>query len=134
MHNSRRPFKARQGKGQRSGWILYFDFFPMPSDKTSNDKDGAPPAGQTSFSQHTSKVRHFFSIPAPVKTLFDKVPVLTYPPNDLPQRAPKSARIPSLYVFIKKEDAAAGRPSYNPSCLKWQVSDSEAGMHQGVAL
>ncbi|TVY56708.1 Metaxin-1 [Lachnellula cervina] len=104
----------------------------MPSDKTSNDKDGAPPAGQTSFSQHTNKVRHFFSIPAPVKTLFDKVPVLTYPPNDLPQRAPKSARIPSLYVFIKKEDAAAGRPSYNPSCLKWQVSDSEAGMHQGL--
>ncbi|TVY43727.1 Metaxin [Lachnellula subtilissima] len=93
----------------------------MPSDKTSDHKDGAPPAGQTSFAQHTSKIRHFFSIPAPVKVLFDKVPVLTYPPNDLPQRAPKPARIPSLYVFIKKEDAAAGRPSYNPSCLKWQT-------------
>ena len=112
--------------------ILYIDFFPMPSDKTSDSKDRAPPAGQTSFEQHTSKIRHFFSIPAPVKVLFDKVPVLTYPPNDLPQRAPKPARIPSLYVFIKKEDAAAGRPSYNPSCLKWQVSETR--IDQGVAL
>jgi metaxin len=95
----------------------------MPPDKFSEKKDEAPPPTQSSFSQQTSKVRDFFSIPAPVKTLFDHVPVLTYPPNELPQRAPKPARIPSLYVFIKKEDAAAGRPSHNPSCLKWQVSE-----------
>jgi len=94
---------------------------PMPPDKVSEKNDEATPLTQSSLSQQTSKVRNFFSIPAPVKTLFDQVPVLTYPPNELPQRAPKPARIPSLYVFIKKEDAAAGRPSYNPSCLKWQV-------------
>jgi hypothetical protein len=76
---------------------------------------------QSSFSRSTSKVRDFFSIPAPVKQLFDLVPVVTYPPNQLPLRAPKSARIPSLYVFSKDQDAAAGRPSFNPSCLKWQV-------------
>jgi metaxin len=76
---------------------------------------------KSSFSKSTRKVRDFFSIPAPVKQLFDLVPVVTYPPNQLPLRAPKPARIPSLYVFSKDQDAAAGRPSFNPSCLKWQV-------------
>lgn len=97
----------------------------MPPNKFSDNKDEGPPTPPSTFSRQTSKVRDFFSIPAPVKVLFDKVPVLTYPPNDLPQRAPKPARIPNLYVFIKEEDAAAGRPSYNPSCLKWQVSDTK---------
>lgn len=64
----------------------------------------------------------WFSIPTPVKKLFDQVPVVVYPPNPLPRRAPKPARLPSLYVFSKEGDAAAGRPSFNPSCLKWQVS------------
>jgi len=76
---------------------------------------------QSSFERSTSKVRDFFSIPAPLKQLFDLVPIVTYPPNQLPLRAPKSARIPTLYVFSKDQDAAAGRPSFNPSCLKWQV-------------
>jgi hypothetical protein len=67
-------------------------------------------------------VRNLFSVPPPVKRLFDKVPLLTYPPNPLPQRAPKASRIPSLYVFSNDGDAAAGRPSFNPTCLKWQVS------------
>jgi metaxin len=67
-------------------------------------------------------VRNFFSIPSPVRRLFDKVPMVVYTPNELPQRAPKSSRIPSLYVFSTEKDAAAGRPSFNPSCLKWQVS------------
>jgi metaxin len=104
----------------------------MPPNKTPETKDEVPPSAQTSFSQQTSKVGDFFSIPGPVKSLFDKVPVLTYPPNELPQRTPKPARIPSLYVFIRNEDAAAGRPSYNPSCLKWQVS--EANINKGAAL
>jgi hypothetical protein len=76
---------------------------------------------QSSFSRSTRKVRDFFSIPPLVKQLFDLVPVITYPPNQVPLRAPKPARIPSLYVFSKDQDAAAGRPSFNPSCLKWQV-------------
>ena len=64
---------------------------------------------------------NIFSIPAPVKMLFDKVPMVVYAPNELPQRAPRSARVPSLYVFSTVTDAAAGMPSFNPSCLKWQV-------------
>jgi metaxin len=89
----------------------------MPSKETTEKLDEE----QSSFSRSTRKVRDFFSIPAPVKQLFDLVPVVTYPPNQLPLRAPKPARIPSLYVFSKDQDAAGGRPSFNPSCLKWQV-------------
>jgi len=63
-----------------------------------------------------------------VKKLFDLVPVLTYPPNDLPQRAPKPTKLPSLYVFSKPEDVALGRPSFNPSCLKWQTYLKFAGI------
>jgi metaxin len=83
---------------------------------------------QSSFLRQTRRVRDFFSIPAPVKKLFDLVPVLVYTPNELPQRAPKPARIPSLYVFSNQEDAAAGRPSFNPSCLKWQAFLKIAGI------
>jgi metaxin len=86
----------------------------QPAEKTVAEE-------QSSFSRSTRNVRDFFSIPTPVKHLFDLVPVVTYPPNQLPLRAPKPARIPSLYVFTKDQDAAAGRPSFNPSCLKWQV-------------
>ena len=98
----------------------------MPPKETekNGEQDARIPNGeaQTSFSRQTRKVRDLFSIPTPIKKLFDLVPVVVYPPNQLPQRAPKSARIPSLYVFSKDHDAAAGRPSINPSCLKWQVS------------
>lgn len=80
---------------------------------------------RASFSKQSKnvggKVGDLFSIPTPIKKLFEKVPVLLYAPNELPQRAPKPARLPSLYVFIKEKDAAAGKPSFNPSCLKWQV-------------
>jgi hypothetical protein len=90
----------------------------MPPKDTTEAAD----ENRSSFSKSTRRVRDFFLIPAPIKQLFDLVPVLTYPPNQLPLRAPKPARIPSLYVFSKDQDAAAGRPSFNPSCLKWQVS------------
>jgi metaxin len=85
------------------------------------EKSNGEPS-QSAFKRQTQKVTNFFSVPAPFKALFDRVPVLTYPPNALPQRSPKSSRIPRLYVFITDADAAAGRPSFNPSCLKWQVS------------
>ena len=97
-----------------------------PKEKREFDDDDDEDTSHTSFGRQSRKVRDFFSIPAPVKKLFDQVPVLTYPPNHLPQRAPKPARVPSLYVFSKEDDAAAGKPSFNPSCLKWQVSGSES--------
>jgi metaxin len=101
----------------------------MPPD---DEKDGKATADDTpssstsnSFKRQANRVRDLFSIPAPVKRLFDNVPVLTYPPDELPRRTPRPSRLPSLYVFIGDEDAAAGRPSFNPGCLKWQVSQVE---------
>ncbi|KAK2625611.1 hypothetical protein QTJ16_004923 [Diplocarpon rosae] len=95
--------------------------------RQTNDASGDN-AGQTSFSGQTGIVRGFFSIPLPIRKLFDQVPVVVYAANPLPQRAPKSVRIPSLYVFSNSQDAAAGRPSFNPSCLKWQTFLSIAGI------
>jgi hypothetical protein len=64
-----------------------------------------------------------FRIPAPLKSLFDKFPLVTYRENDLPLRAlSKSERGENiLYVFNADEDARQGKPSYNPACLRWQV-------------
>lgn len=98
---------------------------PMPPKESEEVED---PSQSSSFNRQTQKVRDFFSIPAPLKKLFDQVPVVTYAPNHLPQRAPKPSRIPSLYVFAHAGDAAAGRPSFNPSCLKWQVSMPSGGL------
>lgn len=61
-------------------------------------------------------------IPSPLQHLFDSVPLVTYPPNELPYRSPTSRSLPALHVFISEKDAARGLPSFNPSCLKWQVS------------
>ncbi|RDL40362.1 Uncharacterized protein BP5553_00341 [Venustampulla echinocandica] len=102
---------------------------PKPRDKRGADEDSS--AGQSlapALSRQSRKFANLFAIPPPVKALFDYVPVLVYPPNELPRRAPKPAKIPSLYVFSNKEDAAAGRPSFNPSCLKWQAFLNIAGV------
>ncbi|KAI9049892.1 hypothetical protein LZ554_006040 [Drepanopeziza brunnea f. sp. 'monogermtubi'] len=96
--------------------------------KESTDKIQTEIQTETPFSRQVGRVRDFFSIPAPIKQLFDVVPVVVYPANTLPQRTPKSARIPSLYIFSNEWDAAAGRPSVNPSCLKWQTFLNIAGI------
>ncbi len=66
----------------------------------------------------------WFAVPAPVRELFKIFPLTTLPAESLPERAPERARVrPSLYVFARTlEDARSGRPSFNPQCLKWQVS------------
>jgi metaxin len=107
--------------GNSSTGTVTYNFILMPPTIPTDKREGENAVPQTSFSRQTSKVRDLFSIPAPIKTLFDLVPVVVYPSNELPQRAPKPARIPTLYVFTTKEDAVAGKPSFNPSCLKWQV-------------
>lgn len=61
-------------------------------------------------------------MPAPLQRLFDAVPLVTYGPNQLPCRSPGPSDLPTLHVFITEHDAARGAPSFNPSCLKWQVS------------
>jgi hypothetical protein len=100
----------------------------MPPDDENDEKstgENLPSStSSVSFKRQANRVRNLFSIPEPLKRLFDKVPVLTYPPDELPQRTPRPTKLPSLYVFIGDEDAAAGRPSFNPGCLKWQVGDA----------
>jgi metaxin len=64
----------------------------------------------------------WFAVPRPIQYLFNHFPLHVYGPEDLPVRSPASVRQrPALYVFVADEDAVLGRPSYNPSCLKWQV-------------
>ncbi|KAI3542546.1 hypothetical protein CABS01_01910 [Colletotrichum abscissum] len=65
--------------------------------------------------------RSWFAVPAPVAALFRRFPLAVYPANDLPLRSPSRGDTPTLYVFIADDDAPRGRPSFNPSCLKWQV-------------
>jgi metaxin len=65
--------------------------------------------------------RSLFTVPAPIKQLFDQFPLHTYPVNDLPQRAPQNRDAHVLYIFTSGNDALKGSPSYNPACLKWQV-------------
>jgi metaxin len=65
--------------------------------------------------------RSLFAVPTPIKQLFDQFPLLTYPVNDLPQRAPQHRNTHVLYIFTSEDGALKGLPSYNPACLKWQV-------------
>ncbi|KAF9882118.1 hypothetical protein CkaCkLH20_00154 [Colletotrichum karsti] len=71
--------------------------------------------------------RSWFDVPAPVAALFRRFPLAVLPPNDLPLRSPSRGDSPVLYVFVSAEDAANGRPSFNPSCLKWQTFLKIAG-------
>jgi hypothetical protein len=65
-----------------------------------------------------------FTIPRPIKLLFNKFPLVTYPANELPQRSltAKKGRGHALFLWTAHEDASAGVASFNPNCLKWQVS------------
>ncbi|KAI4630395.1 hypothetical protein J4E80_001330 [Alternaria sp. BMP 0032] len=65
--------------------------------------------------------RSLFSVPTPIKQLFDQFPLITYPVNDFPQRAPQHHDTHVLYVFTTDEGAIRGAPSHNPACLKWQA-------------
>ena len=71
-----------------------------------------------------SRTRDFFSVPAPIKRIFDRFPLTTYPPNDLPERPGTNVQGNRLFVFADAASARRGRPSFNPQCLKWQVGSS----------
>ncbi|PTB68693.1 hypothetical protein BBK36DRAFT_1112905 [Trichoderma citrinoviride] len=82
----------------------------------------------------------WFAVPAPVRELFKLFPLATLPPEALPERSPEASSSssssssssrdrPRLYVFARSwEDAANGRPSFNPQCLKWQTFLRIAGV------
>lgn len=78
-----------------------------------------PPA--TEAVQSENKTPSFFTVPTPIKALFDKFPLATYPANDIPQRTPFRRQENQLFVFSEPANARHGRPSFNPQCLKWQV-------------
>ncbi|KAL2384546.1 hypothetical protein RJZ90_001859 [Blastomyces dermatitidis] len=64
----------------------------------------------------------FPSIPVPIKHIFDKFPWKTYPAHELPRRIASHAGKHTLYIFTTARGAEKGTPSFNPQCLKWQVS------------
>lgn len=94
----------------------------------------AMPPKASEGSPQPSTASSFFTVPPPIKKLFDKFPLATYPANDLPQRSPTRRQGNQLFVFTDAAGARNGRPSFNPQCLKWQVSEQQGrGDHQRIA-
>ncbi|KAI9759781.1 MAG: hypothetical protein M4579_002080 [Chaenotheca gracillima] len=91
-----------------------------------DDAHSAPNAAPAQASGRR-RVRDYFTIPPPVKRLFDRFPLVIYAPNELPASSPQRRRdtqteqLHTLYIFSTREDARHGRPSFNPTCLKWQA-------------
>ncbi|KAA8651797.1 hypothetical protein EYZ11_003983 [Aspergillus tanneri] len=83
--------------------------------------EGCDPSGQAPENGTVSHTRDYFSIPAPIKRIFDRFPLVTYPSNDVPQRPATARRENGLFVFTDAPGARHGRPSFNPQCLKWQA-------------
>ncbi|CAG7559340.1 unnamed protein product [Fusarium equiseti] len=76
-----------------------------------------------------SQSNRWFTVPRPIRNLFNHFPLHVYGPEELPVRSPATVRQrPALYVFVADEDALLGKPSYNPSCLKWQTVLKIAGI------
>ncbi|KAJ5291692.1 mitochondrial outer membrane protein (Sam35) [Penicillium angulare] len=75
----------------------------------------------TEGAQPAIQLDSLFTVPAPIKRLFDKFPLTTYPANDIPQRSPSRRHITQLFIFSDPVNAHRGRPSHNPLCLKWQA-------------
>lgn len=87
-----------------------------------NNQSFAMPPQATEGPQTEGSTPSFFRVPPPIKQLFDRFPLTTYPANDLPQRVPSGHADNQLFVFSDAASARRGRPSFNPQCLKWQVS------------
>lgn len=93
----------------------------------SSNTDAHKPSSSSSSSSapHRNDRATLFTIPAPLKHIFTKFPLVTYAPNTLPLCAPPSperrSKNNTLYIFTTPTDAAENRPSYNPGCLKWQT-------------
>lgn len=59
----------------------------------------------------------WFDLPAPLRSLFDTFPLLTYDENDLPQRSSTARAQHTLHIFTINDEEL----SPNPACLKWQA-------------
>jgi metaxin len=85
---------------------------------TSDDSQSTAASSHPLKQERTSP---WFSVPEPVRRVFDKFPLRTYPANDLPRRSPRRREATTLYIFTSPKSARKGAPSFNPACLKWQV-------------
>lgn len=89
--------------------------------------DDGKASTQSSNTQSSESIRRkdgpkqWLKTPAPIKRLFDKFPLQTLPPNDLPKQVETGGAKHVLYIFNTEDGAKKGAPSFNPSCLKWQV-------------
>ncbi|KAJ5793769.1 hypothetical protein N7457_000368 [Penicillium paradoxum] len=79
-----------------------------------------PPSAPDGSPEET-KASPFFTVPAPIKRLFDNFPLITYPANEIPRRLKSHDNVNQLFVFTDARGARDGRPSFNPQCLKWQA-------------
>lgn len=76
---------------------------------------------QTQAENHPAGNADWLTLPAPVKAIFDRFPLVTYDRNDLPRSRLGERNLHTLFVFTTEANAEAGLPSFNPTCLKWQV-------------
>ena len=90
----------------------------MSSDDPPTD---APKENGKPVNPAPKQSRSIFSVPAPLKRIFDRFPLIVYAENEAPLRAPRRRDGHVLHVFATEDDARKGRPSFNPACLKWQV-------------
>ncbi|KAF2126615.1 hypothetical protein P153DRAFT_297698 [Dothidotthia symphoricarpi CBS 119687] len=88
---------------------------------SQHSKDDISRIGRQQRRPPPTPYRSIFTVPEPIKQLFDRFPLLTYPANELPQRAPQNRNAHILHVFTTDREALKGAPSFNPACLKWQA-------------
>ncbi|KAF2646066.1 hypothetical protein P280DRAFT_414997, partial [Massarina eburnea CBS 473.64] len=88
-----------------------------------SEKDASTSESRSSrkTSRPTAPPRNFFAVPTPIKQLFDRFPLLTYPSNELPLRAPALHRRSANILYIFATGAGDRELSFNPGCLKWQT-------------
>ena len=95
----------------------------MPRDvKIFNEETPRP---NHTDSSRSNNQRPWSTTPEPIKRLFNRFPLRTYPANELPQRKSPDRTQHNLYIFTTDDAAKLGLPSFNPGCLKWQVGRSD---------
>ncbi|KAA6407639.1 MAG: hypothetical protein FRX48_08477 [Lasallia pustulata] len=106
----------------------------MPVDEDDGDNHGRRGSASGNPPSPHHAPQHWWSMPTPIRRLFDKFPLQTYPANELPQRTAGDRSQHLLYVFTTPEAARRGDPSFNPSCLKWQTYLKVLGVDHKIVL
>ena len=97
------------------------------SDSDNRYDDSTIPSESVTQSNRPTQRASIFETPAPLKRLFDRVPLYTYPANPLPIRASveqaRRHRTHTLYTF-----GSPNQPSLHPTCLRYQTLLTLAGV------